>query len=92
VVSRSDGEEVTVDGDDGAAANDEGDDEDGDGGGYTYLQVRTAMLDVKRTAVIALGMIAESAGPAFASGGYLQPAMVALHNQRDYFHVAVSLR
>jgi hypothetical protein len=47
---------------------------------------------VKRTAVIALGMIAESAGPAFASGGYLQPAMVALHNQRDYFHVAVSLR
>jgi len=90
VVSRSDGEEVAVDGDDGGAADD--DDEDGEGGGYTYLQVRTAMLDVKRTAVIALGMIAESAGPAFASGGYLQPAMVALHNQRDYFHVAVSLR
>ena len=94
MVSRSDGEEVNVPEEEGgfdvatAVANNE-DGEDGDDGGYTYLQVRTAMLDVKRTAVIALGMIAESAGPAFAGGGYLQPAMEALHNQRDYFHAAV---
>jgi hypothetical protein len=93
VVSRSDGEEVNLPEEEGgyevatAVANDE-EGEDGEGeGGYSYVKVRTAMLDVKRTAVIALGMLAESAGPAFAA--YLQPAMEALHNQRDYFHAAV---
>jgi len=90
VVVRSDGEERTAGGEGGydlSALNDEDEaDEDEDG---TFLVVRTALLDSKRTACIALGMIAENTGPAFATGGHLAPALNALIGQREYFHDAV---
>jgi len=97
VVTRRDGTHVDLPSDYGgesaggvgAGLDDEEEDEDGEEGGFHYLQVRTADLDSKRTACVALGMVAEHVGAAFASGGFLQPTLTGLLAQREYFHDAV---
>lgn len=91
VVTRRDGTEVDFDpselgGVGAGVGNDDEDDEDDEEGGFRYMQIRTADLDSKRTAAIAVGMIAENTGSAFAAGGFLQPALQALLAQRNYFH------
>ena len=68
---------------------DEDDDEDEDEGGQ-FMTVRTADLDAKRTAIIALGMIGEFSGPGFAQN-HLQGSFAALFAQREYFHEAIRL-
>jgi len=81
VVSRSDGEEVNLPEEEGgyevatAVANDE-EGEDGEGeGGYSYVQVRTAMLDVKRTADAGRVRRPSVCGlPATGHGSAAQPA------------------
>jgi importin-4 len=86
VVARSDATEVNIGGE--AGEFDLGDDEE-DEEGETYLQIRTALLDVKRTAIIALGMIAENSGPAF--GQYLQNSLLVLLSKKDYFHSKIRI-
>ncbi len=72
----------------GATLDDDDDDDDDDEGG-SYLQVRVADLDAKRTAIVGLGMLGEFTGPAFREKGFLDKSFRALFGLREYFHSSI---
>ncbi|KAJ8598527.1 hypothetical protein CTAYLR_001323 [Chrysophaeum taylorii] len=66
------------------ATNDDDDDDDDDLAGQAVLQVRTALMNVKKAAIVALGNAAEYTEGAFA--GYLDQAYQVLKEMTIYFH------
>lgn len=64
-------------------------DEDDDEDPFMYLKVRTGELDCKRTAALALGMLAQHSGPQFHADGHLELALNTLLGQAEYFHAKV---
>ena len=65
------------------------DDDDDHVLGPGFMEIRTGFLDAKRTAIMALGMIAEYSGPQFAQGGHLQKALPAVVEQIDYWNAKI---
>ena len=66
------------------AEDEEGDSDDDDLGGHAVLSVRTAMMNVKRAAIVALGNVAEYTDGAMAP--FLKQALETLTITADYFH------
>ena len=68
----------------GEGDEDEDEDEGDEGGGGGSFSVRTSLLDEKAAAAHTLGAFAEHGGAALAP--HLEPCLIALLAQEDYFH------
>jgi len=93
VISSSDGQ--TVDFGDGQGAEgggftalDDSEEEDEEGM-YKFLNVRTAVLETKKSAILALGLIARHSGPTFTSNGHLEQSLPALLGQVEYWNAKI---
>jgi importin-4 len=86
IVSNDGAEEVILDDKEALAGLNDSDEEGDDDGPFKYMNIRTAVMETKRVAVLALGMMAEHCGGEFCNKDHLKEALPALLGQVDYWN------